>query len=197
MLLKRRVLLIESLALTSLVSIGFSSWSIIMTAEPEIITGTVNVENIINNNEYVTITSIKQFEYFDTGFIVDGATSETATISADVIIYPLKCKELFPDNEVLSLSATLKYSDDVNSSFGMIDECLQSLTINGNTRTLNIVNNSVTTKISDVDISSDSEIKYTFIYTFSSSGFDFMEEIFPYLDNDNIKFDMNVVLEGG
>ena len=50
MKVKKLITLIETLAMTGLVSVGFSSWLIIET-NPAILEGKVNVEDVFDNND--------------------------------------------------------------------------------------------------------------------------------------------------
>ena len=70
MKIKRLITLIESLAMTGLISVGFSSWLIV---EQSIATIYANatVENVVNNNDYLEIKNMSFSDYDSKGFYID------------------------------------------------------------------------------------------------------------------------------
>ena len=68
---KKVITLIEILAVTSLVSVGFSSWIITDPNGSPTVTGTLEAENVINNNNYITVKDYIFPEYGEKGFYYD------------------------------------------------------------------------------------------------------------------------------
>ena len=77
---------IELLAITSVVSVGFSAWSIVETISPTV-TATIETENIINSKDCLTINNMSFSDYDEKGFFKDFIYSDpsTAIIGTDRI----------------------------------------------------------------------------------------------------------------
>ena len=69
---------IELLAITSVVSVGFSAWSIVETISPTV-TATIETENIINSKDCLTINNMSFSDYDEKGFFKDFIYSDTST----------------------------------------------------------------------------------------------------------------------
>ena len=54
---------IELLAITSVVSVGFSAWSIVETTSPTV-TATIETENVIDNNTFITIKNMTFSDFY-------------------------------------------------------------------------------------------------------------------------------------
>lgn len=54
---------IELLAITSVVSVGFSAWSIVETTFPTV-TATIETENVIDNNTFITIKNMTFSDFY-------------------------------------------------------------------------------------------------------------------------------------
>ena len=61
---------VELLAITSVVSVGFSAWSIVETTSPTV-TATIETENVINNNDYLKINNMIFSDYDSKGFFIN------------------------------------------------------------------------------------------------------------------------------
>lgn len=75
---------IELLAITSVVSVGFSAWAIVETTFPTV-TATIETENIINNKNCLTINNMIFSDYDEKGFFKDFIYTDpsTAVIGTD------------------------------------------------------------------------------------------------------------------
>ena len=137
MKVKKLITLIETLAMTGLVSVGFSSWLIIET-NPAILEGKVNVEDVFDNNDYVVIKNVSFSDWFggvDGGFYTDyifsTTYSSTAVLEFDVVIDLNKYRtELKTTPSSASLDIQLGYSKlhngETNGNF--LDVISRSLT---------------------------------------------------------------------
>ena len=67
---RKMITLIEMLALTGVMSVGFSTWVIVETSFPEIQIQ-VETENVFNTNEYLEIKNIVLSDYNENGFYPD------------------------------------------------------------------------------------------------------------------------------
>ena len=76
---RKVALLTEIFALTAMSSVGFSSWLAIQTT-PVSNEINVNVENITNLNDYITINHIIMSDYNNSGFYDDFTYSDTTYI---------------------------------------------------------------------------------------------------------------------
>ena len=126
--LKKIATTIELLAVTSVISVGFSAWAIVETEFPTV-TATIETENVINNKEYLTIKNIifSDYKYSATAservFYPDfnySVTSRTqAKLFAQIDVNLTRWKELVGTttytNLVFSLDVTIS---NVNSWLG-------------------------------------------------------------------------------
>ncbi len=115
MLSKGKINIILSLCLISLTSIGFSSWTITQSAVTSAnVQGNFDVDNVINSNEYITLTSAPScFTYGERGFIdVNQNYVKDASITATYNMNIENCKSLFTDINEAYISITLKHTDE-------------------------------------------------------------------------------------
>lgn len=125
---KKLITLIETLALTGLVSVGFSSWLIIET-NPAILQGRVNVEEVYDNNDYLTIKNMSFSDYCNGGFYDDykyGTESLTnpGVLEFDIVINLNKYREELktsPSSVELDIQLSyyeqIKFDDEGNPNF--------------------------------------------------------------------------------
>ena len=143
MKIKRLITLIESLALTGLVSVGFSSW-LIVGSNPSILTAGVNVEEVIDNNDYIGIknTIFSDYNYsgnatngtggFYNDFVFSTEYSNTGVLEFDIEINFSKYKveqKSSPSNIQLIFQIGYKefYDDDGSiQAFDIISRALNS-----------------------------------------------------------------------
>ena len=75
---RKMITLIEMLALTGVMSVGFSTWVIIETEFPYIQVQ-VETENVFNTNDYLEIKNIAFSDYNENGFYDDFTYVEDTT----------------------------------------------------------------------------------------------------------------------
>ena len=108
---------IELLAITSVISVGFSAWTIVENFVPTV-SATIETENVINTGKYIEIKNIAFSDYCDGGFYPDFTYTEDSTqllsyayLYADININLIEWNEL-NSNESFS---KLKFSLDIIS----------------------------------------------------------------------------------
>ena len=218
MLSKFKINLIFLLCMLSLVSIGFSSWSITLDAIN--VDANISVDNVVNSEDYIYLdttkgdnnTGISCFKYKNNGYLDNnGEISNTGYINAYFIIDLNKCKLLFSKSNSIYLSITLKYANDNPTILNIFEDDRQELGY----RTINhevIIDNNYDVTIGSIsgidnkqyilpitinDILTIEEqfisfqIKYSF---FATAGNYFNEQIYKYLYGDNIKFSITVLI---
>ena len=137
MTLKSKMSLLVSLTSISIISVGFSSWSITAEGNAEI-GGNIKVDNVIDSKEFIRLDTTKgdivdantnlhsgidTIDYCETSFMnKDGLLDDTGTISTYFIIDQGKCKSLFIGYSSLKLSVTIKYSNNVNPTYNIFDD---------------------------------------------------------------------------
>ena len=108
MTLKAKMSLLVFLTSLSIVSIGFSSWSITVETNAEAI-GNIEVDNVINNNNMITQETVHEFTYSELGFTnSNNLLTKTGEIIVDYTINLKNCKEFLTENS-LSVNLTMKY----------------------------------------------------------------------------------------
>ncbi len=122
MFTKFKVYLCMILCMISLVSVGFSSWTIYGLDEEEIELS-INSDNVINSKDYVYLDTTKGennsgidcFKYYEYGYLdKDGYLSNYGYITTFYKLDLKKCKELFgSDNDSIEINLKLHYADDV------------------------------------------------------------------------------------
>lgn len=129
MTLKTKMSLLLFLTSISIVSIGFSSWSITAETTAEL-NGNIQVDNVISSDKYVYLdntkgennTGIDCFKYQDYGYLNEDGTAVTSIghIYAYFILDLEKCDELFiGDYKTLNINLKLSYTDDTNTSLNL------------------------------------------------------------------------------
>ena len=118
MTLKTKMSLLLFLTSVSIVSIGFSSWSITAETTAEI-NGNIKVDNVISledciyfNTEYGTNKmGIDLLRYYDSGFIdKDNYIVNNATMTAYYTVDLMKCKDLFTPLTTMVVDISLKWA---------------------------------------------------------------------------------------
>lgn len=101
------------LAALSIVSVGFASW---VTANDTTFSfnGSIVVDDIQDNNNYITCNNLKIFKYFKTGFVDENnKIVNNGSISFDLVINNKNCKNKFTDSTDLEISLQLE-SNNLN-----------------------------------------------------------------------------------
>lgn len=161
MKVKKLITLIEILAMTGLVSVGFSSW-LIIESNPAIIEGKVNVEEVFDNNDYITIKNMSFSDYYfnngQGGFYPDYTytndltkLTSTGILEFDIIIDLNKYRtELKTSPSSVELDIVLGYSVQHNGQ------------IIGNF--MDIISRSLSKNASDVSNQGDFNSTFTYLY---------------------------------
>lgn len=101
------------LAFLSIMSVGFASW---VTANDSSFSfnGSIVVDDIQDNNNYITCNNLKIFKYFKTGFVDENnEIVKNGSISFDLVINNKNCKTKFTDSTDLEISLQLE-SNNLN-----------------------------------------------------------------------------------
>ena len=154
MTLKTKMSLLLFLTSISIVSIGFSSWSITAETTAEL-NGNIKVDNVSDSKEFIKLdtskgdvidpsnnlhSGIDTLDYCKTSFINSyGMASDTGKISTYYIIDQSKCKNLFIGCDSLKITLTIKYIDTIDPTYNIFDTYLDS-----NGKELSSFNHSVT-----------------------------------------------------
>lgn len=102
--------LIMILSCLSLIGIGFASWIVAVDIEKNI-TGTINVDDVLNGNDYLECTNFTSFKYFTQAFVgEDKRLSKTGTLKATFNINNKNCKTRFGKDGVNDLNIMLTLS---------------------------------------------------------------------------------------
>ena len=129
MTLKTKMSLLVFLTTVSIVSVGFSSWSITAETQAEI-GGRIEVDNVISSDKYIKLdktkgennTGIECFKYKENGYLDDDGLTVTDTgyIYAYLTMDLEKCNELFIGGyDSIKLDVTLKYTDDTKTNLNL------------------------------------------------------------------------------
>ncbi|MCH5163786.1 MAG: hypothetical protein J1F36_02085 [Clostridiales bacterium] len=102
---KAKLTIIAILSCCALLSMGFASWVISQPATPEISSGTITVDNVINSSDYFKLASEpKGLDYTTIGFskslATDNRYKDTLTVTYTLDLN--KCRELFGNVSVMS-----------------------------------------------------------------------------------------------
>ena len=201
MTLKTKMSLLVFLTTISIVSVGFSSWSITAEAQAEI-QGNIEVDNVIVDSKGLQANNLKIFEFYETGFIsydqlnkpyitTEGHISATLTIDIN------ECKSLFTSSSLL-FTAKLSYSQKNSTNVRFIFNYLNSVTIDSVTPTINLNGDSHTLSYLFNDIL-DNETNYTFTLDYKflvSSSEVFYKNVYNKI-YDNIDFLLEFQLQEG
>ena len=128
MTLKSKMSLLVFLTSLSIVSVGFSSWSITVETNAEI-NGNIEVDNVINNNDIITQTTSSNLTFTRLGFTdANNKISKTNDIIVDYKIDLTKCEE-FLTKDNLSTEVTIKYAAE-EGSFNIFEDYSQGTNYN-------------------------------------------------------------------
>lgn len=224
MLNKYKVYLIMLLCMMSSFSIGFASWTISEKDSTQI-QGNVDVQNVINSRDYIkpditkgdNASGIDWFDYEETAYLNDdGMTyNDTGYIDAYFLIDIQKCKQLFGSYNSLEVVLTLKYLNDNKTDLNIFvdhsnKDGKRSIknTVNCASETYTsshaVVNRSYVVTITFEDIlikyaknNTATDIAFNIQYAlFATTGVYFNNNIYKYLEQDNVDFALNVQIRG-
>lgn len=218
MISKWKVNFMLVLCLISLLSIGFSSWSI--ASEERIlkmINGGIETDNIIDGKDCIyfneemgdNLTGVECFKYSPRGYLSsEGTVTDKGYVRAFLVIDINNCKKLFGQNAKLNLTLTLKYADNNSTPLNIFAK-------DGNNRSLSYsvegINESLYAKlpatgmqsrryISSIDFDNlllvdQDKIYITIVYEFFASVGDyFRNNIYTYLSNVDNRIDFSLSL---
>lgn len=117
----KKINLILGLCLVSLISIGFSSWTIGEGGLIDNPSGGIIVDDVEYYADYIRLKDdIEVFKYYNNGFLHDSYfVGDEGHIIAKYEMNISNCKNKFAGNSTLEVELSLKYSNDVNTSFNI------------------------------------------------------------------------------
>ncbi len=166
--------LLTILMMTSVISIGFSSWNIVSGVEYESLSGNITSDKITNFNEYITITNISSLKYNKDGFL--GENKLKSSIKSKIQIDVYNVIVTFGVLDKLQIVIDLKYIDGIPSSMNIFDyvttECRQNDIL-----------------ITNVSSESNKDIQ-EYVTTITLNSFDSYSKDFKYYE-----FDLEYIIE--
>ena len=128
MFTKFKVYLCIVLCMISLVSVGFSSWTI-AGLEEEKTEGVITTDKVINSKEYVYLDTSKGennsgidcFKFYEYGYLNgDGYLTDTGTITTYYVLDLKKCAELLRnENDSIELTLKLQYANNITTNLNL------------------------------------------------------------------------------
>lgn len=136
MFTKTKIYICMFLCLISLVSVGFSSWTI-TGLEEESFDVSITADKVINSKEYVYLDTTKGennsgidcFKYYEYGYWSEDGTHATDTgyIKTYYVLDLKKCYELFGSNySSVNVVINLQYAEDVNTDLNLFKYQIKS-----------------------------------------------------------------------
>ena len=210
MTLKTKMSLLLFLTSVSIVSIGFSAWSITAETTAEI-NGNIKVDNVVsiddcvylNTNKGIDSSGVDILRYYENGFIdSENYIVDLGTMTVYYTVDLEKCNDIFAPSNNLCVEITLKYSDS-DSNCTLIDKYLSSnkgYLITSDKQyslgSITNVDNEYTIPLSFINVLSsynaqDVSTRYfnfSITYTFEYTGSNFKLDIFEYLYTNNLSF---------
>lgn len=202
--------LVMLLALISLVSVGFASWSITDDLSTSV-SGMIVVDDIMKVNDYITCDSnnLTKFGYFKSGFVSKNeddkyVISNEGTITTSIEINVDNCKKKFDNSESLQIYLYLQ-SDYLSSFYNEYMEMRIELKYKDNTNpisSMQVYDNDLHSTNFNINISEKnvSNITIDVIYTFRIIDNEYFSQyVYPVLLRDNFNFVLSAKLigEGG
>lgn len=103
------------LACLSIISVGFASWVTTTDSIISSVSGTIQVDDIIESNEYITEVTPTNLKFYKTGFVSkDGEIRNFGSMNIKLTIDIDKCKSTFNTAKSFNLYLTTTYSDNYN-----------------------------------------------------------------------------------
>lgn len=203
MTLKTKMSLLVFLTSLSIVSIGFSSWSITTETNAEI-GGNIEVDNVINNNEYIKLIGDIPtcFKFGEKGFVDEkNRIIKNGTIEASYLIDLDMCYDLLSANSSsLSITINLLYFSEYEIDLDLFtssDELSFGYTVNSSKYELSNIDTNENENLFSISFNLDKvfenyiqgnnetvQINVTYIWTINDSNY-FYEQIFPELYDVN------------
>ena len=204
MTLKSKMSVLVLLTSVSIVSIGFSSWSITTETNAEI-GGNIEVDNIISSDDFIKLDTSKGDN--NTGIIGSkGHMVEYFKIDLK------ECKSFFVEHNSLSIDLTLKYDDSTPSDYNMfLQSSRQSITptfsdsdikankTSSNSATYLSYNLLFEKILYNYDSLADKQYYYfsvDYLFFATISGGYYANNIYPCLYADKVKFSLTLTIQG-
>ena len=177
MTLKTKMSLLLFLTSISIVSIGFSSWSITAETTAEL-NGNIQVDNVISSDKYVYLdttkgdnnTGISCFKYQDYGYLNDDGTAVTDTgyIKAYFTMDLEKCNELFVgDYRSIQIDFKLHFTDETTTNLNLFKYAITEQGYQDISSECILENNNIKMSKSEV-LGSDSVVEYKSTFVFNN-----------------------------
>ena len=177
MTLKAKMSLLVFLTSLSIVSIGFSSWSITAETTAEI-NGNIEVDNVIRSDKYIKLDTTKGenqsgkecFKFQENGYLADDGATVTGKgyIKSYFTLDLEKCSELFiGDYKSLKIDAKLRYTEGTQTSLNIFKDIKASNGQSSMTASCKIedYNIAITTKNTK---GSENVVEYNSSFTFNN-----------------------------
>ena len=142
MTLKSKISLLVSLTSVSIVSIGFSSWSITVETNAEAI-GNIEVDNVIQSDKFIKLddkqgdiidtenliySGIDSLDYNENGYVNElGINGSKGSMEVFYVIDVKESKNFFIDCDSLKIILTLRYANQSNSLDMFANNAYQSI----------------------------------------------------------------------
>ena len=220
MTLKSKMSVLVLLTSVSIVSIGFSSWSITTETNAEI-GGNIEVDNIISSDDFIKLdtskgdnnTGIIELDYNENGYInTNGFIGSKGHMVAYFKIDLKECKSFFVEHNSLSIDLTLKYDDSTPSDYNMfLQSSRQSITptfsdsdikankTSSNSATYLSYNLLFEKILYNYDSLADKQYYYfsvDYLFFATISGGYYANNIYPCLYADKVKFSLTLTIQG-
>ena len=134
MTLKSKMSLLVLLTTVSVVSVGFSSWAITTETNAEI-GGNIEVDNVINSDDFIRLDTTKgdivdavnliysgidSLDYNENGYVNSmGVNGSSGNMEVFYILDIKECKNFFTDLDSIKVLLTLKYASSSSTSLDM------------------------------------------------------------------------------
>ena len=171
MSVKSKITVLAFIIYISLICVGFASWTLTAdTKDVFVDNNVVTSETIINTSDEITVGNVKNFKYFNNGFIneTDNTLCYTAKVSVELTINKDKCAEV---------TAELKINDLIS---GLVFDSITCV-IEGSTDTLEY-GSKVT-----IDTTKMETNTVTLIYTLTTNKDTFITNVYTPLYNNSDK----------
>ena len=126
MLKQYKTMIILTLCMLTLVSVGFSSWIVTTPSATIDADGYLEADSIIDNNDFVGKPTVTAFKYNDVGFLTDdNILTNKGEIKIDYNINLTNCRSFFTESyDSLSFDVALKYANGFTSTYNIFKESM-------------------------------------------------------------------------
>ena len=194
--------LVMLLALISLVSVGFASWSVTDDFSTST-SGMIVVEDVMKANDYIVCDSsnVTKFGFFKTGFVDSvGKISNIGTISTTLTINIDNCKKKFSDCNTLEIDLSLESEHlSIFNSVGNLEMSVELKNGENVITTNNTSGNKIYLSIFDLSgfKSLYNEVTISVVYTFEIKNNEYYTTtVYPILLRETFNFVLSAKLTG-